>query len=207
MSYIFQGCLALFLYLVTKISSTWIRKVFHLISFAIPNARGHGQKIQDKLQATKLGAAAKASLVEFHEVQMFFVASIQIATFLSFKSKLSGPISNSYLSSILNGNRVGIFSTSGAFTTLLTQCGLQRAGMRWWYTFLGTSIVLCLSLAIVNGPNILLPDPDMLWAELKQMSPVEACGNNPSPMVLCSDSIIVTNTLLNRLVASSLSKD
>jgi hypothetical protein len=191
LSYFFQVSLALLFFVLTKIFSTWTRKAVTLFRRCdgSPDPHSQGAQLQSRLASSKPGAAIVSSLVEFQEVQIYFVAVVQIAALISFNPanpSAGSSNQNSFGGALLNSIAVsdlGIYSTFG---TLLTQCCLQRAEMRWWYTFIIMSVTYVLALTIFARNPSLLPPTDGLWASFKASAPLPQCGFNPSPMTYCS---------------------
>jgi len=190
LSYFFQASLALFFFVVTKLLSTWTRRLVTLFRSCRddPAPRSQGAQLQSWLASSKPGAAIISSLVEFQEVQIYFVAVMQIAALVSFNPanpRASSSNQSSYAGALLNSiavREIGIYSVFGI---LLVQCCLQRANMHWWYTFITMSVPYVLALTIfARNPN-LLPSTDEMWTSFKVASPLPQCGSNPSPMTYC----------------------
>jgi hypothetical protein len=144
--------------------------------------------LQTKLADSKLGAAVLSSLVEFQEVQAYFIASVQIATLMSYNPDLAdtaGVNNDSYASVILNSGLAAILNINSLTCILLVQCCLQRARMRWWYTFILMTFTFALAVAIFARRSSLMPPVEGLWEKFKSDAPLPLCGNNPSPMTYC----------------------
>ena len=201
-SYFFQASLALLFFVLTKLLSTWTGRAVTLFRRCdgSPDPHRQGAQLQSRLASSKPGAAITSSLVEFQEVQIYFVAVVQIAALISFNPanpSAGSSNQNSFSSALLNSIAVsglGIYSTFG---TLLTQCCLQRADMHWWYTFVIMSVTYVLALTIFARNPSLLPPTDGLWTSFKASAPLAQCGFNPSPMTYCSLSYDSYNTLFS----------
>lgn len=195
LSYLLQTSIALFLFLVLKILNSWSRIVsWPLIAFIgklfVPGRPSTWTKatiLQNRLAQTRLNAATITSLVEFQEVQAFFVIAIQIATLAT--SQIEGRSSsgsNSFAEVLLNAQMVQSLAVNSILPVVLTQCILQREGMLWWYSFGLTSTTVLLA-EIVRAPSMSRgSDFETLWQNFKEGSPVEACGGLPNPMTYCN---------------------
>jgi hypothetical protein len=173
-----------------KFSTTWIRGLSSLLGcFGRPAIiRRQGIQLQENLVTSKFGAAVISSLVEFQEVQIYFVTSIQIATLVSFNPgnpNTGTANSNSYGEATSNSATVAILGINGAASILLTQYCLQRAGMHWWYTFVIMSTTVILALVVYGDQSHLMPPVDALWEQFESGAQISSCGNEPSPMTYC----------------------
>lgn len=177
--------------MLTKLLTTWTGRAVALFRRCdgSPDPQGQGAQLQGRLASSKPGAAIVSSLVEFQEVQIYFVAVVQIAALISFNPANPGAGSSnqsSFADAILNSiavSNIGIYST---FAILLTQCCLQRADMHWWYTFIIMSVTYVLALTIFSRNPSLMPPTDGLWTSFKASAPLPQCGSNPSPMTYCN---------------------
>lgn len=146
--------------------------------------------VQDRLIDLRLHAATVSTLVEFQEVQGFFVGAIQVATLATFRPKGLSQSSDansarSFGEAILDSQLVQSLAINGLLPLLLVQCLLQRYGMRWWYTFSLLWLTFVLALVVQARKNSLISSFDTLMQVFVQNSPVASCGNNPNPMVYC----------------------
>ncbi|KAK3989099.1 hypothetical protein QBC44DRAFT_95477 [Cladorrhinum sp. PSN332] len=188
LSYFFQASLALFFYFALGVCTTWTRRSLSAIRGCVGPLGTRGKELQAKLATSRFGAAVASSLMEFQEVQIYLVASIQVATLISFDSKNTSTgldNSDSFASAIVNARVAPSLSIMSMAPVLLIQCCLQRSGMHWWYTFLTMSAAFIMALAIFAKRDNLMPDEDSLWDKFKADNTLAACGENPSPMVLC----------------------
>ncbi|KLU86064.1 hypothetical protein MAPG_05083 [Magnaporthiopsis poae ATCC 64411] len=203
MSYIFQTGIALLFFGLSKLFTS----VFRPFIWAYMQARSatradawrlSGEK-QRRLALTRGNAAVISSMVEFQEVQGYFVAAIQVATLVTFRGS-EGPELNSVtsLGSILfNSSLVQVLAVSGVLPVLLVQCCLQRAGMRWWYTLGISSIVFILGMTVDIRGGYMLPDFQLVFDYFRRTAAVPECGGNPSPLVYCTGdlSFVVSDDL------------
>lgn len=188
MSYVFQISIAFLFYILINFCTTWPHRIAKFLGFRRASLREKGDSIQTRLASSRFGAAVLSSLVEFQEVQLYFVGSIQVASFISFNPEnpnTSSSNSNSFGSALLSSAIINILGVNGVYTILLCQVCLQRQGMHWWYTFVLMTIVFALAQAIVAKGESLLPSTAALWDKLKDDHPILACGGNPSPMTYC----------------------
>ncbi|KAG6364795.1 hypothetical protein INS49_006399 [Diaporthe citri] len=195
LSYLLQTSVALFLFLILKIFNSWsriaswplialLRKIFVPRR---PSAWTRATILQNRLAQSRLNAATITSLVEFQEVQAFFVIAIQIATLAT--SQIEGRSSsgsNSFAEVLLNAQMVQILAVNSILPVILTQCILQREGMLWWYSFGLTSTTVLLA-KVVRAPSMSrVASFETLWQNFKEASLVEACGGLPNPMTYCN---------------------
>lgn len=198
LSYLLQTSIALFLFLVLKTLNSWSRIVFWPLIGLIgqilvprrPSSWVRATILQHRLAQTRLNAATITSLVEFQEVQAFFVISIGIATLATSQTEgrtASG--SNSFAEVLLNAKTVQSLAVNSILPVVLTQCVLQREGMLWWYSFGLTSTTVLLA-QIVRSPSMSrVSSFETLWRNFKEASPVEACGGLPNPMTYCKTDV------------------
>lgn len=188
LSYAFQTGLAFVLYLFVKLSRTWTRRFMLLGSCSAPDIRERGKRPQRQFLESAFGVAAITSVAEFHEVQCYFVISIQLATQLNFNSaepKAAGNSSTSFGEAIFNSEASIVLSITSIPPVLLTQFLLQRAGMHWWYTFIAMSATVLMAVITYNRQAVLMVSTDGLWQNLVQEQAVSSCGTNPAPIVYC----------------------
>ncbi|KAK2597550.1 hypothetical protein N8I77_012329 [Diaporthe amygdali] len=206
-SYLLQVCTALFLWVVVKLLTSWTRVLIwpfcmckhgaSLPGFSLANIQCcrraawlQAAAIQDRLARSKLHAVTISTLVEFQEVQAWFVGAIQVATLATFQvtggSALGSANTNSFGEAILSSRLVRTLAFDGIYPILLAQFILQQHEMRWWYSFI---LVLCnfaLAMAVKARVAYRVADFDVLWAAFKDATSVDACGGNPNPMVYCN---------------------
>jgi len=181
------------LYLLLRASTTWAGRLDTLFS----KRRGkQGSTPPGAKQATFLGklatsglcAAAASSLVEFQEMQLYFVGCVQIATLVSYNpstTESTGTNNDSFAAMLLNSGLAALLATSSMACVLLVQCCLQRSGMHWWYTFILMTYTFVFALVIFARRSHLMPPADALWENFKADTLLDKCGNNPSPMTYC----------------------
>ncbi|GJN78582.1 hypothetical protein PLIIFM63780_002076 [Purpureocillium lilacinum] len=185
--------LALLLYLLMRSSTTWAGRVDTLFrklrgKHDTKSPGGKRVTLLSKLGASSLGAAATSSLVEFQEMQLYFVASVQIATLVSYNhstTESTGTNNASYAAMLLNSGLAALLATSSIACVLLVQCCLQRARMHWWYTFVLMTYTYVFALVIFARRSRLMAPADGLWEKFKADRLLDMCGNNPSPMTYC----------------------
>lgn len=146
--------------------------------------------VQNRLIELRLHAATVSTLVEFQEVQAFFVGAIQVATLATFKPKGLSQSSDansarSFGEAILDSQVVQALAINGMLPLLLVQCLLQHYGMRWWYTFSLLWATFVLALVVQARKSSLISSFDTLWEVFQKNSPLASCGNNANPMVCC----------------------
>jgi hypothetical protein len=188
LSYLFQTSIALVFFILSRIFTPWPGTIFRTLGFCRISLREKSQRLQNKIYSTRFAAAVLTSLVEFQEVQMYFVGSIQIATLISFNPShpnAGGSNSKSYASALLSSATASALGVCGVYTILLCQICLQREGMRWWYLFILMTVVCGLAVAIIAGSSSLLPKREDLWEKFRTDEPLLHCGGNPSPMTFC----------------------
>lgn len=195
LSYLLQTSIALFLFLILKTLNSWSRITARPLIALIgqmfvprrPSAWARATILQNRLAQTRLNAATITSLVEFQEVQVFFVIAIQIATLATSQIEdRSSSGSNSFAEVLLNAQMVQPLAVNSILPVVLIQCILQREGMLWWY-ILGLTSTTVLLAQVVRAPSMSrVSDFETLWQNFKQASSVEACGGLPNPMTYCN---------------------
>lgn len=195
MSYIFQTGIALLFFGLAKLLSSVMRPIFFARVWIKKETRRDAWKLsrerQRVLSLTRGNAAVISSMIEFQEVQGFFVAAIQVATLVTFRSA-DGPDlgSATSLGSILfNSSLVQVLAVSGVLPVLLVQCCLQRSGMRWWYTLCISSLVFVLGMTVDIRGGYLLPPFENVFDYFRKTQAVAECGGNPSPLVYCTGDL------------------
>lgn len=141
-----------------------------------------------------------SALVEFQEVQTFFVISIQFATLIIFAGSDHAAMlssTNSFAEAVTNVQIVQLLSINGMLPVLFTQIGLMRLGIRWWYMM--TLVLGVFVTGLVVSQQSLMPTYTTLWTYFTEESPIDTCGGNPSPMTYCLDSLDGLNATLSRM--------
>ena len=184
-SYFLQSSIAIFFFVLLKVATTWLSRVDALLGRKPP---GKLAAAQSTLSPSKLRAAVTSSLAEFQEIQLYFIAAVQVATLISFDHETASTVganNSSYAAVILNSGLAGLVNITAMAAVLLVQCCLRKAGMRWWYTFFLMTLTCILAGIIFSRRSELTPSPDVLWDKFKEDAPLPFCGNNPSPMTFC----------------------
>lgn len=192
LSYFVQTGLAVILYLLLKISTTWARRLDIFLERFCENGAGRFRKrlgsFRSKLADSRVGSAVVSSLVEFQEVQTYFILSVQIATLVSYNpqtTETTGVNNSSYAAVLLNSGLAALLNTNSFTCIMLAQCGLRRARMHWWYIFGLMTFSFGLAITIFARRNSLMPPAEGLWDKFKGDSLLPLCGDNPSPMTYC----------------------
>lgn len=214
-SYLLQICAAILFWLIIKVLTSWVRIMAWPflacaarepppgfdpnLAYPPPYEKEQGRtksaliratSIQHRLSRTRLHAATVSTLIEFQEVQAFFIGAVQIATLATFKpsgsSQSDANFANSFGEAILDSQLVQALAINGVLPILLIQCILQQYGMRWWYTFTLLWVTIILALAVLIRKNLLVSSFDVLWQALSNSNPVDACGHMANPMVYCN---------------------
>ncbi|KAK3356340.1 hypothetical protein B0T25DRAFT_134653 [Lasiosphaeria hispida] len=169
--------------------------------------QGKVSNLRHKLSHSRFVDAVTSSLVEFQEAQVYFLASVQLATLVSYNPDIgrgendgsedgivtttattssSGRVTDtSYAAVILNAGLAALLNTTSVACVLLVQFCLQRARMRWWYTLCLMTVSLVFVVVIFARRNKLAPPASGLWAQWRENVPLSGCGGNPSPMTFC----------------------
>ncbi|KAH8896218.1 hypothetical protein GQ53DRAFT_743521 [Thozetella sp. PMI_491] len=156
--------------------------------------------IQKKLARSRPAIAVVSALVEFQEVQGFFVAAIQFATLAVYTARDNAALlssMSSFSEAVLNTDVVQTLSVNGVLPVLFIQISLLRCGVRWWYML--SIVVLVFVLAAIIMSLDLTPDFDTLWTYFKESAPIVRCGGNPSPMTYCLDALTDLDNVLKPL--------
>ncbi|KAH8903392.1 hypothetical protein BR93DRAFT_961828 [Coniochaeta sp. PMI_546] len=172
-------------------------------------------------------AALFSTLVEFQEMQGLLVIAIQLATLATFSSSGECPYAlycptidsvSSLGEALLNAKLVRGPAINGALPVLLAQITLQRAGLRWSYPLVFTTLASALAAIIqwradgeAGGGS--LPSFASLVKSLRAVEAIKPCGGNPSLRAYCvvslldDDSYQVDGLLLACLVLPWLTAD
>jgi len=193
LSYFFQTSLALLLYFLLRASTTWARRLDALFKRrskrdGSPSRDEQPATLLSKLGASRLGPAATSALVEFQEMQIYFVASVQIATLVSYNpstTEATGANNDSYAAMLLNSGLAALLAISSTACIMLVQCCLQRTRMHWWYIFILMTYTLVFAIVVFARRSRLMPPADTLWEHFRDDTLLPRCGNNPSPMTYC----------------------
>ncbi|CAN8102469.1 unnamed protein product [Discula destructiva] len=223
LSYIMQAALAIAVYFFINLFTGWVQPILSFLYTVQDRTTGTARPGRTKdtstvglkqrrtpwqragehqraLQRSRPAAALTSALVEFQEVQTFFVISIQFATLFVFaRADHAAMLSStsSFAEAVTNVQIVQLLSINGMLPVLFTQIGLMRLGIRWWYM---TTLVLAVFVtAIVISQQSLMPDYTTLWTYFKSESAIDMCGGNPSPMTYCLDSLDGLNAKLNKM--------
>ncbi|KAK4451280.1 hypothetical protein QBC34DRAFT_436818 [Podospora aff. communis PSN243] len=184
-SYFFQTTLAIGFFLLLKFSTTWIRGFGTLLPRKYSS---HLSNLQSRFFASRLRTSVTSSIVEFQEIQIYVLLAIQLAILISFDPTISrtvGVNNTSYADVILNSGLASLLNIAALSGVLLVQSCLQRAGMRWTYNFILTTLASVFAAIIFGRRSRLMPSAESLWETFKEDAPLPACGGNPSPMVFC----------------------
>ncbi|KFA74435.1 hypothetical protein S40288_10077 [Stachybotrys chartarum IBT 40288] len=188
LSYLFQTSLSLLFYVLVNFFKLWPRRIYAWLGCFSASLQNKGRRLQSSLTSSRFTAAAISSLVEFQEVQLYFIGSIQVASLISFdpdNPNTGSSNSNSFGSALLGSAIVSALGINGVYTVLLCQVCLQRSDMHWWYTFVLTSVVFVMAQVIVARDDMLMPSIEALWDKFSRDASVPACADNPSPMTFC----------------------
>ncbi|KAK3319099.1 hypothetical protein B0H66DRAFT_623471 [Apodospora peruviana] len=197
LSYLIQTSLALLFFFLIKFFTRTPRVLISLFTPCNHRAKETAHNVQTYLASSRYSAAVRTTLVEFQEVQLYFVGAIQVATFISFdpdNPNTGSANATSFASAVINSTVVNILSLNTVYTVLLTQICLQRDGNHWLYIFLLMSAIYALGLAVAYQAPKLMPPIDALWAKFNDEAPIPACGGNASPMTYCNVPFTISST-------------
>ncbi|KAK5634097.1 hypothetical protein RRF57_009811 [Xylaria bambusicola] len=131
----------------------------------------------------RFSTAIESVLVDFHEAQILFLLTIQLATLWFFDGTKVMENSNTYAEANATYIWAKGISIFGILPVLLGQTVLQRSGRHWWYTTLLTTIAAVVALVVDATSRDL--DYAAFWTKLKNEDPISQCGGNPSPNTYC----------------------
>jgi hypothetical protein len=143
---------------------------------------------RSKLESSRLVPAVTSSLVEFQEVQTYFIIATQIATLTNYNRETTdtaGVNDTSYAAVLLDAGLATFLSLLSLPCVLLVQCTLQRAHMHWWYIFTMVTLNCIFAVALFASRGNLLPPADGLFERFTHDAPLTSCGDKPSPMTYC----------------------
>jgi hypothetical protein len=210
LSYILQAAVALVFFFLSGMFTTWYQPILwpfitlSLYRSSTPSPMRQAWRIagerQIRLSRSRPAVALVSALVEFQEVQGFFVAAIQLATLAVFASTDSAALLSSISSfgeAVLNAEVAQTLSVNGVLPILFIHISLLRSGVRWWY--MTSIVVIVFLLALVLLTRNLESSSTALWAYFRESGPIDMCGGNPSPMTYCLDSLSTLTDVLKPL--------
>jgi hypothetical protein len=191
-----QAILTFILYLLLRGSISLLPRLVALSrrrqkTSSDPPPRGKPTTLLSKLAASGLASATTSSLVEFQEMQVYFVASVQIATLVSYNpstTEATGANNASYAAMLLNSGLAALLGISSLSCVLLVQCCLQRTRMHWWYTFALMTYAFVFAIVLFTRRSRLMPPAATLWHTFQDGTLLPMCGLNPTPMTFCKPS-------------------
>ncbi|KAG9506321.1 hypothetical protein J7337_003304 [Fusarium musae] len=157
-AYVIQLVLVLFLGLCFKLTTSWIQ-TFSRIGGSLQkdsSFRATCQWWQTTLSETRFAEAASSAMLDFHESQALFAATISITAIITFDA--------------------------GIYSVLMAQLLMHRAGERRFYTLFFVVLSWVLMTVITEFQDF---NADAFEQHLKQVSTIDACGGNPGPMSFC----------------------
>ncbi|KAI0972420.1 hypothetical protein F4678DRAFT_478855 [Xylaria arbuscula] len=131
----------------------------------------------------RFSTAVESVFVDFHEAQIFFLLTIQTATFWFFNQKKVIETSATYADANTTSFLAIFLSLTVLIPVFLGQTIQQRSGRHWWYTTLLTSIAAVMAWMLIETLTNL--DYARFWTKLKTDNPITQCGGNPSPSTYC----------------------
>ncbi|KAK7995716.1 hypothetical protein PG990_014489 [Apiospora arundinis] len=188
-AYFLQAGLGLWFHVTSNLLSYWaelfisLLSLVHTASQCIINRRGKrpssGEKqnpttqsnlasLLQRVRMSRPAIAVFSSLVEFQEAQVFFVIALQIAALVVYGRHDWAP------ADFIDAHSAAFFVAVTPLIAFMTQSSLQRAGRRWWYTFILTLLVYILAVDV---------DHTML-AEFG-MKPLDQCGGSENVLPSC----------------------
>lgn len=161
-------------------------------------------EMQGRLSQWHLYQATVAILKDFQEVQIFFIAAIQVATLSTFRPKASASSDinsvNSFGAAIMDSELVQMLAVNCMIPLLLVQSMIQRGDRDkirksqqkhrrlsiTWYTFILVWVTVIFAIIVHARRDKLIADYEDLFDTFKREKAVDTCGGNPNPMVYCN---------------------
>ncbi|KAK8858987.1 hypothetical protein PGQ11_009721 [Apiospora arundinis] len=188
-AYFLQAGLGLWFHVTSNLLSYWaelfisLLGLVHTASQCIINRRGKrpssGEKqnpttqsnlasLLQRVRMSRPAIAVFSSLVEFQEAQVFFVIALQIAALVVYGRHDWAP------ADFIDAHSAAFFAAVTPLIAFMTQSSLQRAGRRWWYTFILTLLVYILAV-----------DVDHTMLAESGMKPLDQCGGSENVLPSC----------------------
>ncbi|KAF4965389.1 hypothetical protein FSARC_6803 [Fusarium sarcochroum] len=186
-AYFIQFAIVLLFALSYKVTKTWIRNVT-LISLlpleGSTEAIERAVRCQKNFSRSSFGAAVGSTLIDLQEAQAVFLATISIATIVTFSGSGTTGLGNisSLLSWLTNNLTLRGMVSAGMYPLLLVQLILHKTGKRWWYTLFLVVANWILVLVIVQQQAVA---DDSLLEHLRGTAGLANCGMLLGPRTFC----------------------
>ncbi|TPX12033.1 uncharacterized protein E0L32_007336 [Thyridium curvatum] len=206
-SIIIQTILSLVLFVLIKISTSWLRFAvypFMTKKSSVPPAESTlpqglwetATMVQGAVKGSRPATALLSAAFDFHEIQLYFAIAIQTAALLAnnnLETSQSGA-AGSYAALMVTMDRVTNLAMNAFLPCLLVELLLRRACTRHrsgarrpsphsWWTLLLVTVSWGLGCAVMaTQPQL---DFDDLARQFRARRPLAACGGNPSLALYC----------------------
>ncbi|KAM0344172.1 hypothetical protein ACHAPU_007894 [Fusarium lateritium] len=185
-AYIIQLVLVLFLGLCFKLTRSWVRTFGRITgSFQKSSSlRETCREWQASFAQTRFANATSSALLDFQESQALFATTVSITGIITFDGNNKAGLANmlTLLSWMFNNRIMQGLVTAGMYPVLMAQLVMHRAGERRFYTLFFVVLSWILMVIITEFQDF---NDTQFENHLKQVSTVQACGNNPGPMSFC----------------------
>ncbi|KAF4458818.1 hypothetical protein FALBO_14438 [Fusarium albosuccineum] len=176
-AYLIQFAIVFLFALLFKVTKTWVRNVT-LVSLLPRHGPKKATEIalawQRKLSRSTFGMAVSSTIMDLQEAQAVFLATISVATIITFYD--SNPAGLGNVSSLLSW---------------LTNNLILRAHSRWWYTLLFV-VANWIFVLVITRPQS--ADAKALSQHFQEAASLAHCGGNPGPRTYCQTFNMPSNT-------------
>ncbi|KAF5001070.1 hypothetical protein FGRMN_1264 [Fusarium graminum] len=184
-AYIIQLVLVLSLGLCFKLTRSWVYTFGRIVGTIQKSSsfRETCRGWQVSFAQTRFANATSSALLDFQESQALFATTVSITAIITFGGSKAGLANMLTLLSWMFNNRImqGLVTT-GMYPVLMAQLAMHRAGERRLYTLFFVVLSWILMIIITEFQDF---NDAAFENHLKQVSTVQACGNNPGPMSFC----------------------
>lgn len=191
-SYVLQVCFSTSLYIFLKIFNLWVgytqqqkeREKERRRSLKLKRSLTRIESMiwRDSSALSRTSIAIATTLVEFQEMQCWFVFAVQIASILAIA--VNSQEGTFWGEIIVNGALAFHISQNGILPMFLVQICLHNEGIRNWHTFLGFAMEYLLAI-VATTQKIGFKSTFNLF---QQQYEIAGCGGNPSPRTYCAST-------------------
>lgn len=188
-SYILQVCFSVSLYIFLKVFNLWVgysqkqriqQTQERRRTLKRSLTRIESMIWRDSSALSRTSIAIATTLVEFQEMQCWFVFAVQIASILAIA--VNSQEGTFWGEIVMNGALAFHISQNGILPMFLVQICLHNEGIRNWHTFLGFATEYLLAI-VATTQKIGFRQTFNLF---RQQNTIESCGGNPSPRTYCT---------------------
>jgi hypothetical protein len=189
-----QLFIALAATILLALSGPWLASIFRKQS----KTRNISQNKRSTKSNTNQASVLMSMLVEFQEAQCFFMLATQIAVLVSFRNQSKFYEPENYAQLDMDNYLGQIIGAAGLIPVSIVMFTLNIGDMSSWYILSLSGITLATSSAtvIISNSISIYGNTAADLASFYNVSPLQACGNHPPPIIFCDTvwSKTTTNT-------------